>query len=305
MKSLTFGIEIELTGLTRKKAAEVIKELLGEGATIDSEGFRDFKVTAPDGRRWGLVYDGSLRAEKKERGRKVSAGDEYKVELVSPICKYEDIETVQEIVRTLRKAGAFANSSCGIHIHIGKEKFTPQALRNLVNIIASKEDLIYKALNVETGRATNYCKKVDRNLVDRLNKTKPQTMGQFENIWYKNFSSNRTQRYHPSRYYGLNLHPTFQGDTVEFRFFNSSTHAGKVKSYIQLALAISHQALSQKSASAKKTITTNDKYTFRTWLLRLGMIGEEFETARLHLLKELEGDTAFKNGRPERIAAGQ
>ena len=305
MKNLTFGIEIELTGLTRKAAAEATKEVLGEGATITSLGFRDFKVIGPDGRHWSLVYDGSLRAEKKDRGRKVTAGDEYKVELVSPICKYEDIELVQEITRSLRKAGSFVNPSCGIHIHIGKEKFTPQSLRNLVNIISSKEDLIYKALDVQAGRAASYCKKVDENLVKRLNEAKPKSLSQFENIWYRNYSSNRIQRYHPSRYFGLNLHPTFQGDTVEFRFFNSTTHAGKVKGYIQLALAISNQALTQKSASAKKTTTTNAKYTFRTWLLRLGMIGEEFKTARLHLLKELEGDTAFKNGRPERMAAGE
>jgi hypothetical protein len=37
------------------------------------------------------------------------------VELVSPICRYEDIETIQEIVRKLRAAGAIANASCGIH----------------------------------------------------------------------------------------------------------------------------------------------------------------------------------------------
>ena len=61
-------------------------------------------------------------------------------------------------------------------------------------------------------------------------------------------------------------------------------HAGEVKSYIQLCLAISHQALVQKSASRSRTTSENEKYTFRTWLLRLGMIGDEFKTARYHLL---------------------
>ncbi len=31
-----------------------------------------------------------------------------------------------------------------------------------------------------------------------------------------------------------------------------------------------------------------------TWLLRLGFIGEEFKTARLHLLKNLDGCIAWK-----------
>jgi len=35
-----------------------------------------------------------------------------------------------------------------------------------------------------------------------------------------------------------------------------------------------------------KTQPENEKYTFRTWLLRLGLIGDEFKTARMHLLKK-------------------
>lgn len=44
-----------------------------------------------------------------------------------------------------------------------------------------------------------------------------------------------------------------------------------------------------------KTHSSNEKYTFRTWLLRLGMIGDEFKTARTHLLKNLDGNIAWKD----------
>ena len=44
-----------------------------------------------------------------------------------------------------------------------------------------------------------------------------------------------------------------------------------------------------------KTTSTNEKYTFRTWLLRLGMIGDEFKTARKFLLENLEGGIAWKD----------
>jgi len=93
----------------------------------------------------------------------------------------------------------------------------------------------------------------------------------------------------------LNLHSVFQKGTIEFRLFNSTTHAGKIKSYIQLCLAISAQALNQRCASRQKTRSTNEKYTFRTWLLRLGLIGDEFKTARLHLLEHLDGCIAWKD----------
>ena len=87
----------------------------------------------------------------------------------------------------------------------------------------------------------------------------------------------------------------FQKGTIEFRLFNGTTHAGKIKAYIQLCLAISHQALTQRCASRIKTQSTNEKYTFRTWLLRLGLIGDEFKTARLHLLEHLDGCIAWKD----------
>ncbi len=89
----------------------------------------------------------------------------------------------------------------------------------------------------------------------------------------------------------------------KFRCFNGTTHAGRIKTYIQLCLAISHQAIIQKASSARKTKSTNEKYTFRTWLLRLGMIGEEFKTAREFLLENLDGDIAFKTGRPQSVIA--
>ncbi|MPM76018.1 hypothetical protein SDC9_123013 [bioreactor metagenome] len=87
----------------------------------------------------------------------------------------------------------------------------------------------------------------------------------------------------------------FQKGTVEFRLFNGTTHAGKIKAYIQLCMAISAQALNQRCASRTKTQTTNEKYTVRTWLLRLGLIGDEFKTAREHLLKPLEGCIAWRD----------
>ena len=82
---------------------------------------------------------------------------------------------------------------------------------------------------------------------------------------------------------------------MEFRLFNGTLHAGKIKAYIQFCLAIGAQALNQSCASRRKTMTTNEKYTFRTWLLRLGLNGDEFATARLHLLKNLPGCIAWRD----------
>lgn len=74
-------------------------------------------------------------------------------------------------------------------------------------------------------------------------------------------------------------------------------HAGQLKSYIQLCLALSQMAKEVKSASAKPQQTENPKYAMRTWLLRLGFIGDEFKTARDVFTNRLSGDTAFRNGK--------
>lgn len=68
--------------------------------------------------------------------------------MVSPILRYGDIETMQEIVRALRREGAFANDSCSIHVHVDAAAHTPKTLRTLSNIVASKEDLLYRALGI-------------------------------------------------------------------------------------------------------------------------------------------------------------
>ena len=65
--------------------------------------------------------------------------------MVSPILTYEaDIENLQEVIRALRKAGAFTNSSCGIHIHLDGAAHTPRSIRNFVNIIYARNDLFYR-----------------------------------------------------------------------------------------------------------------------------------------------------------------
>lgn len=301
LRNQKFGIEIEMTGIKRKEAAEIINKYFKSKGNGESEikyegGYYDkYLVKEEENKYWQIVKDGSI-VPKKSRGENNRGLDYYKVELVSPICSYKDIETVQDIVRELRENGALINKSCGIHVHIDATNHTPNSLKNISNIINAKEDLIYKALNVSEERKRNFCKIVDEIYLERLNKFKPKTMEELKNIWYYRREYNHeniTGRYHSSRYHALNLHSVFQKGTVEFRYFNSTLHAGKVKAYIQLCLAISAKAINQKRASPQKINTQNDKYSFRVWLLSLGLIGDEFKTARKHLLSNLDGNSAW------------
>ena len=294
MRTQRFGIEIEMTGITREKAAEAIAEYFGTESFYLGTYYKTYGAKDRQGRTWKATYDSSIIAQKKSGGRTVQAADEYKCEIVSPILTYEDMADLQEVVRRLRHSGAFVNSQCGIHIHVDASRYTPQTLRNLVNIIASKEDILYKALRIDPARL-RWCKKTNEKLIETINRKKPQTMEALKDIWYAGSTRGRDEHYNDTRYHGLNLHSTFTKGTVEFRLFNSTTHAGEIKAYIQFCLAVSHQALTQKKASARKTVTDNEKYAFRCWMLRLGLSGDEFKTCRLHFLKHLEGNSAWRN----------
>ena len=93
---------------------------------------------------------------------------------------------------------------------------------------------------------------------------------------------------------------------VEFRLFQfappsngkqNGLHAGKLKSYIQLCLAMSQMAKDLRSASPKEQQKENKKFAMRTWLMRMGFIGDEFATAREVLTENLTGDNSFRFGR--------
>ena len=132
-----FGTEIEMTGITRQRAAEVVAEMFGTRAVCDGGYYGVWSVTDQEGKKWKFMYDGSIYTERRERGRMVRAGSEYSTEMVSPKLSYGEMGKLQEVVRCLRHHGAKVNESCG--------KLTKQMLQGIR--VASKEELserIYK-----------------------------------------------------------------------------------------------------------------------------------------------------------------
>lgn len=302
MKKQTIGVEVEMNSITRSKAAKIAADFFGTGRyqdTADRNGYYTWSAWDAQGREW-----------KFQRDVSIAGADSEKCELVTPILTYGDMETLQELIRQLRHAGAKSDASrgCGVHIHIGANGHTPQSLRNLANIMASHESLIADSLNLDRGRMNRYCRTVDPRFLESLNRKKPATMAALADIWYTSHGASygRSHHYNDSRYHMLNYHATFTKGTVEFRLFQfdeptrerrAGLHAGQLKSYIQLCLALSQMAKEVRTASPKPQQNENPKYAMRTWLLRLGFIGDEFKTARDILTRRLAGDASFRNGR--------
>jgi hypothetical protein len=171
--------------------------------------------------------------------------------------------------------------------------------------MASHEKLIAEAIKIDSYRMNRYCRTVNPNFLQQLNSKKPKTMSQLADIWYgsQGCDYGRSAHYNDSRYHMLNLHATFTKGTVEFRLFQfdrpengkrNGLHAGQLKSYIQLCLALNQMAKDQKTASSKPQQHDNPKFAMRTWLNRLGLIGAEFATAREFLTKNLSGNAAWR-----------
>lgn len=110
--------------------------------------------------------------------------------------------------------GAIVNSFCGICVHMDEARRTAATLRNLVNIMESKEDLLYKALDVQASRE-RYCQKADVSFLDMLNSYRPKSMEELEQIWYDGRGS-RFDHYDEFRYKALNLHSVFSKGTIDY-----------------------------------------------------------------------------------------
>ena len=98
LKNQTIGVEIEMNHITRERAAKLAADFFGTGRYENTAGRNRYCT-------WS-AWDAQGREWKFQKDVSIAGCDAEKCELVTPILKYEDIETLQELVRILRKAGA-------------------------------------------------------------------------------------------------------------------------------------------------------------------------------------------------------
>lgn len=296
LKNQLFGVEVEMTGITREKAARLVAEVLGTTPSHpESNCYHTRTIADLAARKWKIMRDSSIEAIRNDGTSEPL--DEYRVEFVTPPLNYSDIELLQNIIRKLRENGAKAHSSCGIHIHVDGANHTAVSLRRLVNFMTARQDLIYEALQIG-DRESNWCHKLNKTLLDAMKKDKNLTKEKAEEIWYSRANDGYCggidhQHYNATRYHGVNLHSFFTKGTVEFRLFNSTLHAGKIKAYIQFCLAVSAWAITSQEKIVFRSMdgyTPEQKVTIMRNILthRLGLYGDEFKTCRLHLMTPLK-----------------
>lgn len=302
----TFGVEVEMTGITRESAARVAATVLNGRVSYMGGNYGKWACIDPRGREWAFVSDASIQAVNGD-GRRVDSHSAYSCELTTPPITYgEDVESLQELIRALRRAGAVSGTQygCGIHVHVSGKGHTAQTVKNFIHLMYSNDELVRKSLGVTADRQ-RWCEAIDQRLVDAVKSAK--NLDQLADAWYGTYApyENRGAHYNRSRYHILNLHRYFStlghsSNTIEIRAFNASLHAGEIRAYVLLVLSMNASALTQKNIRALKNPIMeagNEKFAMRTWLNRMGWTGEMFKNPHALFIKRLQGDSAWRFGK--------
>ncbi|RMD03229.1 virulence-related protein [Clostridium autoethanogenum] len=147
-------------------------------------------------------------------------------------------------------------------------------LRNLINMISSKQTLIKKALDIKTDIVT-------KEFVEGVNNVRIVGIEDFKTA---------VLEIGEEKCPGISFN--FEKETLEFKFTKGFENVEIADQFVEV---LNESSKKFKHSSPKERQTDNEKYTFRTWLLRLGFIGDGYKQIRKELLGNLRGNSAFRN----------
>lgn len=276
ISGMTFGCELEYEGITCAEAARAVAETVGGRARYIGTHLGNWEIETADGRKWQVVRDGSLHSG---------------CETVTPVMTLADMDTLQAVVRALRRAGARAAGTCGLHIHVGAAWMGAAQLRNLVRFWYNNENIIIEGCATRASRLNQYTHPMPRSVVGAIRTAEGIDFMAIGRAYYggqipANVPNNH---YHLCRYRDLNLHNLYNGNkgTVEFRLFEATTHAGEVKADVLFALSVVAKAKTAKfvQCTGERYVGKGGKADMGLLFQLLGWRGEDFKVARHHFLK--------------------
>lgn len=164
-----------------------------------------------------------------------------------------------------------------VEIGVPMEGHTGLTLRNLLNMIYSKQVLIKRVFELEEDI-------INKNFIIAINELEIQSIEDFKTA----VAAERELA-------GIDF--DFNNNAITFKFANCLLTPEKIEAYTQFVALLNKSARALKHVSLKPSATDNEKFTMRTWLLRLGFIGPGFKASRKILLSNLQGNGAFRKPR--------
>ena len=242
----------------------------GQGFTVLKDGTLEADETADEGVIAALIEEGLILP---------CEGDESPTE---PDAFAQDAVAEDDAVTGAESTEGAESEDGGLTISVPISGHTGTSLRNLISMIYSRGRLISKA----TGGAFGCTEPLSDYLKDdSLAITAESLMGAVADFEAENGKALT----------GL----SFTDGKVNFTGFPFTEDAEKVQAFQQLVCQMNRLAREQKRTLARTVDESNERYIFRIWLLRLGMAGSEFKTARKVLLSPLSGNAAFKDAAME------
>lgn len=232
-----FGVEIEMIGKARSIIAKAVHSVVGGKVehVVDEEddSLTRENVRAPNGTVWKVEDDDSLHAPEHLRA-----------ELVSSVLTAADLGTLKNVVAAVAASGARTNTYCGTHVHIGAQDATVEDICRLIDVMIEEEPKLVKDFNCNPRRIRSFARLMSPSFIRRFRGRRPKTREELERLWYGRPTDpgRRGDRYHKSRYRGLNLQSYFYRFTIEFRYFDSSLDQNRIEAYVRRCLDIADKA---------------------------------------------------------------
>lgn len=256
------GYNIDKNGVLKgKDNYELVEDLLG---------LHDFKAVTEE-------YDSPLpESEPVSEGLIIP----YEAALGGRVSPYKDFEeppayNAQEKVEE-------APNIINLELSLPLEGHSGATLKNVVNIISSKQHLLKKALGV------NHIF-MNEEFAKDLGLIKTDTIEEFRNA-FEELGKERCK--------GITF--DFEANAYTLNIPADEMNYEKIAAFTELATHINENAKEQKRTSYKPAQDENPKFALRTWLIRLGMKGDGYKDIRRVLLENLEGNGAFRTLPSER-----
>ncbi|WP_147564931.1 virulence-related protein [Clostridium tyrobutyricum] len=185
--------------------------------------------------------------------------------------------TLNEILNggyTEEKIDATVIDSFNLEIPFGEH--TGKTLINILNMLYSKQQLIFKAFELKEPF-------IEETFIENLNLKKTETLEEFKEAITEVGAEGCK---------GITF--DFEKGTFTFKLLGENLSHEKMSAFMELASLINENAKRLKHTSFKQSQEDNPKYAFRTWLTRLGMNGSHYKDIRKTLLSNLEGSGAFR-----------
>lgn len=246
MNQNTFIYSTGISGIPRKETVGIIAAHFGTEACYKGAPGFEYTVKDTEDKEWIVAKDGTV---------------------ITPELTEENLDGALEVFKALAEAGVGADG-CAASVALPMVGHNGVTLRNLVNIIASKQTLIFKALGIDERFAFK------QEFVEHINQVRLKTVENFLKI----IDSCGGDEASP----GI----AFTKDSISFCWFSDTLELEHIKAYIQFVQAVNVQALAQKHSTPRATKGENEKYIFQVWLLRLGFIGDKYKISRKLLLNK-------------------